>query len=292
MTKPQDADLHIFVDRPKSFHMQGQYIFQRALQVLKPAGLDYHVLDYPDANLSASVSMVHVDLTVVPDQYFPGKANYRKNLNGDARSIHRLLYSKARISSVNEYEGPVIVKTVLNHRGLPELVYRRRHDVLFKLGYLLQGVFDKQAKTRYCPEYQVYDSARNVPDQVWQDQRLMVERFLPGVLTPPIAKCRYDFFLDVCLHTRVIYDDILADHGKVREIVHLTEVPQAVMNVRQQLGLDFGSIDYFEVDGQAIVVDANKTTTCTDDWLQQYPAVSKYIRNVGLRLVELIKQNR
>ena len=35
--------------------------------------------------------------------------------------------------------------------------------------------------------------------------------------------------------------------------------------LRRDLHLDFGSIDYFVVDGEAVVVDANKTTTCSDD---------------------------
>jgi len=39
--------------------------------------------------------------------------------------------------------------------------------------------------------------------------------------------------------------------------------------VRQRLGLDFGAIDYFIIDGKGIVVDANKTAGSNPIWLKK-----------------------
>jgi hypothetical protein len=145
-------------------------------------------------------------------------------------------------------------------------------------------------KRAHCPDYVLYPSKEPVPDSVWRDARLLVERFLPGSMTLPVVKYRYDFFLDVTLHTRGVYDSLLGDHTKIREVSLVDNIPEEVIRVRRDLHLDFGSIDYFLVEGEAVVVDANKTTTCTEDWVSKYPAVSQYLRDVGARLAEVVRK--
>jgi len=285
-----DASLDVYVDCASSFPKQRFYILRRALDALPAAGLSYRVLGRSDTEGGACVSIVHVDLTEVPESFLPTAGAYSVCLNGGARSIHRHLYSTARIDRGSAYAGPVIVKTVLNHRGIPELAYRCHSDRLFRWRYRFDRFLGNPIKRAHCPEYAIYLSKEAVPDSVWGDARLLVERFLPGSMKLPIVKYRYDFFLDVTLHTRAVYDSLLCDHTKVREVSLIDGIPDSIMQVRCNLQLDFGSIDYFVVEGEAVTVDANKTTTCTEDWVSRYPAVSRYHRDVGARLVDVIRK--
>jgi hypothetical protein len=281
-----DSHLDIYVDSAPAFLGARWYILRRALDDLASAGMRWRVLSRVDREVSASVAIVHVNLTEVPDTLLPSPNSYQLCLNGKAKSIHRHLYSRARIDQESAYAGPVIVKTVLNHRGLPELIHRCRSD----LQLLRRWRFDRARLMReHCPEYVIYLSKELVPKTVWGDERLLVERFLPKSTSLPVIKYRYDFFLDVTLHMRAVYDSLLCDHTKVREVSVVRDIPHAVTEARRSLHLDFGSIDYFVVDDEAVAVDANKTTTCTEDWVGSYPAVSKYLRDVGARLVEVTR---
>lgn len=281
-----DSPLDVYVDSPPSFLRGRGYILRRALDALASAGVRCRVLDRVDREIAGRVAVVHVDLTEVPEALLPLPESYQLCLNGKARTIHRRLYSRARIDRESPYVGPVIVKTVLNHRGLPELLHRCRSD-----SHLLRRWhFDRQLLVRdYCPKYAIYPSKECVPKAVWGDERLLVERFLPRSLSLPVTKYRYDFCLDVTLHTRAVYDSLLCDHTKVREVSVVGNIPRAVMEVRRDLHLDFGSIDYFVADDEAVAVDVNKTTVCTEDWVGRYPAVSQYLRDVGARLVEVAR---
>jgi hypothetical protein len=287
-----DTDLDVYVDCAASFPKQRFYILRRALDDLARARLSYRVLDRGDPGVVGRVAIVHVDLTEVPETLVPSTGAYPLCLNGAVRSIHRRLYSTARIDRESVYDGPVIVKTVLNHRGLPELAYRCRSDMLLRWRFRVDRLLGNPTKRQHCPEYVLYPSKEVVPDSVWRDDKLIVERFLPGSMSLPVVKYRYDFFLDVTLHMRAVYDSLLCDHTKVREVSLVDGIPDAVMEVRRNLRLDFGSIDYFLVDGEAVVVDANKTTTCTEDWLNEYPAVYRYLRDVGSCLVEVVRKRR
>jgi hypothetical protein len=93
----------------------------------------------------------------------------------------------------------------------------------------------------------------------------------------------------VVLHTRGTYDSLLGNPETVREVTLVDAVPDEVLRVRGDLRLDFGSMDYFMVDDEAVVVDANKTTTCTEGWLCTFPAVERYIEEVGARLIEVVR---
>ena len=287
--RASDANLDVYVDCASAFPKQNFYILRRALDTLAAAGLRYRILDRASPERCGGAAIVHVDLTEVPETLLPRAGAYPICLNGEAKSIHRHLYSSARIDRDSAYPGPVIVKTVLNHRGLPELRYLCRTDRLFRWRYRLDRLLGGPINLAHCPEYKLYPSRESVPDSVWGDERMIVERFLPGSMSLPVVKYRYDFFLDVTLHTRAVYDSLLCEHTKVREVSLVDGVPDAVMRVRRDLHLDFGSIDYFLVAGEPVVVDANKTTTCTEDWVSRFPAVSRYLRDVGGRLVEVVR---
>ena len=283
------ADLDVYVEHAPSFASNRRYILNRALEHFHGAGLRYRLLERADRRGTGAVAFVHVDLTDVPPRHRPAPGAYALCLNGEATSISRVLYSRARLRPDSQYPGPVIVKSVLNYRGLPERDYLLATSRTFRLECRVLRLLGRVPGPMRCPPYELYESVDAVPDAVWSDPRRIVERFVPGLLATPVVKYRCDFFLDVVLHTRGTYDSLLADPDTVREVTLVDTIPNEVLRVRADLRLDFGSVDYFVVDGEAVVVDVNKTTACTEDWLRMFPPVERYLDQVGARLVEVAR---
>jgi hypothetical protein len=61
-------------------------------------------------------------------------------------------------------------------------------------------------------------------------------------------------------------------------------VPEEVYDVRRRLKLDFGSIDFFLVDDRATVIDVNKTTTFTPQWIETHLELRNYLDALATRL--------
>lgn len=284
------CDLDVYVEDSAFFLRRRGYILRRALDALAEAGLRYRVLDRAPHDAGSRLAAVHVDLTDVPAALLPPAERHTACINLGADSIDRRRYSMARVTRGAAYAGPVVVKTVLNHRGTPELRHLRRKSARLRWAYRLERLRGRRLTQISCPSYALYPSLSELPASVWDDPRLIVERFVPGRLVAPVIKYRYDFFLDVNLHTRAEYTSLMGAPSSARNMSLVGGVPDAVLAVRRALRLDLGSIDYFLTPEGAVVVDANKTTTCTEDWLRAYPEVSQYLHAVGQRLVRAIRE--
>ena len=221
-------------------------------------------------------AFVHVDLTTIPAPFTWVSGFYPRCLNGRSISVARDLYSTARLLPSDESSGPAIVKTLLNHRGLPELMHAATERRL--------GRLDNALRDRVCPKYQIYASIKDIPDIVWEDSGLIVERFVPDSLGLPIVKYRHDFMLDIELNTRAEFNDLLCNPGSLIRLDFTEGVPQEVYDVRRRLKLDFGSIDFFVVTNHATVIDVNKTTTFTPQWVETHLELRNYFDALATRL--------
>ena len=54
--------------------------------------------------------------------------------------------------------------------------------------------------------------------------------------------------------------------------------------------LDYGAIDYFLVDGNAVVVDANMTTGANAEWLKRYAFRREFNDHVAERLIDFVRR--
>lgn len=189
-------------------------------------------------------------------------------------------------------DGPVIVKTILNTRGLPELRLDRTRNIVRRSAHALKKGAIRDYEDRLCPRYRVYASIRDVPADAWTDSRLMVERFLPGRLEPPVVKYRFEFFYDVEINMRSTYDSLLCDPKTLIETQPVADVPAEVAAARSALHLDYGAIDYFVVGGDAFVIDANKTLTETPFWMTEVRPMIRYVESAGERLIDFARGGR
>lgn len=280
--------LDVYVESRSNFSRMKGYKLHHMLRGLKRAGIAWRVVDRPDIADPAAAAFMHVDLTDLPKGFRSVGERYPRCINGQAVTIDRRLYSSLRIMLDDPYDGPVIVKTVLNSRGFPELRYRSRAGLMSRLDHYARRLTVRNYKDLTCPQYRVFASREAVPAALWEDERLIVERFAPGTLALPVVKYRLDFFLDLEINTRSTFASTLCDPETIETVDIVADVPDEVRRVRNDLHLDFGAIDYFVMDDDGFVIDANKTVTMTDSWIARFPAIARHADDVTARLIDFV----
>jgi len=215
----------------------------------------------PDADLA----ILHVDLTELPEAYTALAANYPRMLNAGSGSIAKRAVSTNLVSAEDDYDGPVVVKTDANHLGHPELnLYRQRvkrswnpiDHIVWRYRRSVQW------RERRLPndEYLFLDRKHAVPDWVWTDKRFVVEAFRPQ-FDGTYYHLNYWFFLgtrNVVFRVSgtqphvTAYDQSLASPFTDR-------VPGDLERRREELGLDFGKLDFLISDGEVVLIDASRT---------------------------------
>jgi hypothetical protein len=101
-----------------------------------------------------------------------------------------------------------------------------------------------------------------VPESWWSRPELVIERFVPEREGEAYAVRNYQFLGDRWTCTRM-----LAPHPIVNRYTQVTvedvEPHPAIQQMRHDLGFDYGKFDYFDYvvhEGEALLLDVNKTT--------------------------------
>jgi len=279
------SDLDIFVGCAPLFTRPNGYLLSQSLPGLREAGVEFRILDYLSPDDHGNRAFLHVDLTTLPEPFTRVHQFYAHCVNGRAFTIDRRLYSRIALNRHDDYSGPVIVKSVLNSRGIPEMQFAGYRRMLS-----LQDAQTRPALLdRLCPQYRIYDHIGTVPEENWLDPHAMVEKFIPGHTRLPVVKYRQEFFFELELTTRTTFNSLLCDPTQVVSVEFPTSAPPEVQAVRHQLNLDYGSVDYFVMDGEAFVIDVNKTTTVTPAWIEAHPQLRGYLQAVTERLVRFAR---
>jgi hypothetical protein len=207
----------------------------------------------------ADLILIHVDLTIVPDQYLEFASRYPIALNSGVQDIRKSRISTNLVRQDDFYPGEVIVKTDLNYGGYPEQMlsgrlsawnrllprrFMRGHD--FGSGF---GPF------KYC----IYDGLIDVPAATFERNDLVVEKFFPEQEENFFFVRNYEFLGDRSTCTRLASSNpIVNDHTVVR--IEEIEPHPEIVQARNRLNFDYGKFDYVVHDGQPVLLDANKTT--------------------------------
>lgn len=205
----------------------------------------------------ADIGILHLDRTVVADADVPPVPQGLAVMNLGVRDISKRRYSTLLLTPGSAWDGPVIIKTDRNHFGLPEgagtaAVWLRRLRVALYGDWKRAGVLPHKT-------YPVLPSLRDVPDWVWQDRALIVERFIPERENGRFALRGAVFFGRRHYAFRLFSSDPLVKTGSMTGHEFLPEADPDVQAFWQREKFDFGKIDYVMHDGKAVILDANKT---------------------------------
>jgi len=233
-------------------------------EVWREANIKVFFLFGTQKHVPADLALLHVDLSVVPDEYLDFARRYPVVLNGKVKNIRKSTFTRNRVNPGDGYEGKVIVKSELNYGGEPERkllgtpLSRLMLRATMRLPWLRPSRKGSKLLFRLPSDYRIYDSPRSVPADWFKRDDVLVEKFLPEMQDGLYCLRNYHFLGDggggvlrksvhpvINAATTISRQDIEPDPG----IVELTKSMQ----------FDYGKFDYVMHDGRPVLLDTNKT---------------------------------
>jgi len=205
--------------------------------------------NWPDGD----VAVMHVDLSVVPAAYSEAARRYAIVVNGAATDVRKKRVSRHVVTQDDGWTGPVIIKTDLNHSGIPEMHAAQMFRRDGKPADLPPGPVVSTTRP-----YPILRSLGEVPREVWANPGLVVERFLPEQDAHGYWVRAWVFFGDRerCTRYRGTHPIVKTATIVGREPA---PVPEELRAERERLGFDYGKFDFVVHDGRATLFDANRT---------------------------------
>jgi hypothetical protein len=221
----------------------------------------YGTRDRPEADLL----IPHVDLTHTPPEYIEYIQSFPVAVNREVFDISKRRISQHLLRGDEDYRGPVIVKTDNNFGGWPECRLSRRGRRL-----LAQVARYVARLAAYAPgqslawrsalvEYTIYRTLAEVPPGAFRNSALVVERFLPEREGDRYFMRLYFFLGDRARNVRIAGHSPLLKRQNAMLVEEGIPVPEPVLRLRSQLGLDYGKIDYAIHEGEVVIFDVNRT---------------------------------
>lgn len=232
------------------------YLISRLVDVWREDG--HKVIIGPAGHLDADIGILHIDQTWIHDGLLPLNPHGCNVLNGKVVDISKRSFSDLIVKPGDGYDKSVIIKTNANCFGKRELKLHRWRRLL-KLRRKLAKATNWRLVHELPGYYPIVENVKDVPGWVWARDDLVVERFMPErdgdfyVLRIWIFLGDHDYGVKIWSR-----DPVVKRSNTVRyEYIH--DVPDNIRKWRKQLNFDFGKFDYVIVDGEAILLDVNKT---------------------------------
>ena len=231
--------------------------------------------------------IVHVDLSVVPAHYLEFASRFPIALNGRVYDIRRTRYSRLLLKPGDDWAGPVIVKSTGNYAGAPEHARARldvaeiRWRVRRRVAAFRRPAPDEPPMFTTPLDYRIFEHPADVPRRWWGLPDLVVERFVPEREGEAYAVRNYQFLGERFTCTRMVAPHPIVN-GYTQVSIEDVEPHPAIEQMRQELGFDYGKFDYVVHDGEAMLLDVNKTTGAGGLPLTPELAARRRIRAQGL----------
>lgn len=238
-----------FLHQPRLIHL-----LMRSWEAM---GARLAVVDDPASPPPADLAILHVSLSVVPEEYRRLAERYPRTINGAVHDIRKRRFSRLLVAAGDAPPGPVIVKTDLNADGV-----RERRDAGWLKARL--GSLPRWSSRRTLSGYRVYPSVDRVPRGVWRNPHLVVERFRAERQGERFL-CRHWLFFGSREASRrtVSRDPVVKLQGEMERTSD--PVPEELRAIRREMGFDYGKFDYGIVDGEVVLYDVNRTPGAAAD---------------------------
>ena len=222
------------------------YLIGRMVFELIRRGHDVEiVLGLKANNPAPDLAILHVDLTRVPDEYLAYASGFRNCLNRNVVDISKTRISGALLAGQPDWNGPVIVKSNLNcHAGGENAKNARRKG--------------SAPEARAFPEYAVFNSLHDVPEELSSDASLVIDCFMPEREGDMYAIRHWVFCGDQGHCNRFISPEMIIKGGNVLR-KEPCAVPEKLHAIRKSLGFDYGKFDFVVHGDDVYLLDANKT---------------------------------
>ena len=226
------------------------YVIHYLAEIWRSLGIHVEYLFGADRFVPADIAIVHVDLSVVPDKFLELARKYPAAINGDVKDIRKTQYSELQLESAEDYHGQVIVKSNFNYGGIPES--RGFNKLLRKIS---RKVF---AGSPRFGAYRVFDKFIDVPERYLDNDEFIVEKFLPERVGDLYAVRNFHFLGDSSSCTRMFSLQPVISGRTSTRIDHI-DTHSKMFEIRRNLKIDYGKIDFVVHQDKPIVLDVNKT---------------------------------
>ena len=248
----------LFHEKNRKRHLSG-YAITFLAEFWSQDGHRVHYLFGTRKFVPADLILIHVDLSIVPDEYLEFASRYPIALNSDVKDIRKSQISTNLVKQDDVYSGKVIVKTDLNFGGSPERILRRHRSPWRRLASRFVRAHTIGASLKTHSKYRIYDRLTDVSPAVFDRDDLVVEKFLPEQEGNFFFVRNYEFLGDSATCTRLASRDPIVKDQTIVWIEEIEPHPE-IVQARKRLNFDYGKFDYVIYDGQPVLLDANKTT--------------------------------
>jgi hypothetical protein len=229
---------------------QTPYELHKILKQFEKLGHRWRVTKGPNP-VPGDAALLHVDSTFVDESYLALRSHYPRALNFGTADISKSRVSSQCLTPQDDWPGHVVVKSNLNHRGLLERKHNRRA--------LRANRPLPHPNVDWVDEYRLLDRLEEVPDYIWSDPSLIVERFLPEI----DADGNYVYRTWMFMGRHEYCNRFIAPNWLVKgEMIighEFTHVPDELRIERERLNFDYGKFDFVIHDGVPFLMDANRT---------------------------------
>ena len=248
----------LFHEKNRRRHLSG-YAVTFLAEFWRQDGHRVHYLFGTRKFVPADLILIHVDLSIVPDEYLEFASRYPIALNSGVKDIRKSQISTNLVKQDDVYSGKVIVKTDLNFGGSPEQILRRHRSPWRRLASRFVRDHAIGAGLETHSKYRIYNRLTDVSPAVFERNDLVVEKFLPEQEGNFFFVRNYEFLGDSATCTRLASRDPIVKDQTIVWIEEIEPHPE-IVQARKRLNFDYGKFDYVIYDGQPVLLDANKTT--------------------------------
>ncbi len=209
-------------------------------------------------NQNADLGLLHYDRSRIDPATVPPGPKGRPVLNGKVLDITKRALSTLEVRRDDGWDGPVIVKSNLNHFGMPE----RRPETSDRAASNRRRMAEISWRSaRLLPHrtYPVLDHTRLVPHWVWDDPACIVERLVTEREGKAFVLRGWLFLGDIGTGWIITSNRAMVRLSSSASFRVTEDHPAELQEIRRRLGFDFGKFDYVIQDGKPVVFDFNKT---------------------------------
>jgi len=240
--------------------LRSDYLIRHVAEHWRPLGVEFELTTSPRVSPPGDIGWQHLDTTRVAEDYQELIARYAVAINRGPSDVHKRSTATHLVARDDPWHGPVIVKTDLNYGGRTEDWAHRWRPLRHPLVHAFRDRLPARLTGRMAPdEYPIYSSKALVPSWVWRDRRFVVQRFLTEQSDGLYGIRRWFFFGDREFAYLAYSPAPIVSGDNHSRWEQLGDPPPGLRARRAELGLDYGKIDYAEVENELVVYDVSPT---------------------------------
>ena len=203
--------------------------------------------------VEADLLFLNLGRAVFPEDYIRFAAQYPVTFNAGAADLRKHRYADGQLLAGSAYRGPVIVRMDNGYtpppvQGASPLSFLRKLN-----GRRGAHLRDAAATT---DSYRIYASIHDVPAENF-GPGFIVQKFLPEQDAGRFVLRQYYFLGEAHFLGVQTSGAAIIQTGPPSSLEEWTP-PERLLDLRRRLGLDYGRIDFFLVDGKPFVLSINR----------------------------------